>query len=710
MDSLLSSPPQHFVPMARCVALGLLFFSALSPASGQTDSETTPPVSGTVHEKLVVTAARIEERARVVPANVTVLDGDDLAQSAALTVDDALRRVPGFSLFRRASSVVSHPTTQGVSLRGIGPSGVSRTLVLLDGVPLNDAFGGWVYWSRVSTESLERVELVRGGASNVWGSSALGGVIQLITTDPSQRALSLAARVGDRSTYEVDLFVGRQRERASWSLQGNAFDTGGYPVLAPEQRGAIDIAAFSEHLSLGARATHQAGPQFQWSLAVDGFEEERGNGTPLTGNETDFLAAVLRVDGIVGGGELFGSVFFHDQEFSSTFSSQADDRASENPALNQFLVPSDGVSVSLQWSRSFARQEIVAGIEQRFIDGETNEEFFFTGFFNRRRQAGGDQEIGGLFLQDHLELGERWHLTLGTRLDRWRSTEGRRLETEIADGSVRLEEIYDDREKTTVSPKLGLLWARDEFQWFASAYRSFRAPTINELYRPFRVGNDITAANALLDPETLEGLETGIRWQQPQQGVEATAFWNEVSDPVANVSLGAGPGVVPPCGFVPGGGSCRQRQNLGLTRIRGIEIESWHRFGESWRSSLGYLFSDSTVRRAANSPDLEGLRVAQVPRHQLSAEAQYEGSSIGLGLEARYASDQFEDDLNDRRLEHYTVVNLSVTVPVKEILSLFVQAENLFDEEIEVGLSGNGLRTIGTPRLVRGGVRLRLAP
>ena len=69
--------------------------------------------------------------------------------SPALTLDDFLRRVPGFTLFRRTSSLVAHPTAQGVSLRGVGPSGASRSLVLADGIPLNDPFGGWVYWSRV---------------------------------------------------------------------------------------------------------------------------------------------------------------------------------------------------------------------------------------------------------------------------------------------------------------------------------------------------------------------------------------------------------------------------------------------------------------------------------------------------------------------------------------------------------------------------------
>src|SRR5262245_1783311 len=103
----------------------------------------------TLLETVTVTPERREQRLGDIPASVNVLDSTDIRQSPAVVADDVLRQIPTFSLFRRTSNLSSHPTDQGVSLRGIGPSGVSRTLVLLDGVPFNDPFGGWVYWTRV---------------------------------------------------------------------------------------------------------------------------------------------------------------------------------------------------------------------------------------------------------------------------------------------------------------------------------------------------------------------------------------------------------------------------------------------------------------------------------------------------------------------------------------------------------------------------------
>src|SRR6185503_16757009 len=125
------------------------------------------------------------------PASINVLHADDIQNSPAVVADDVLRQIPTFSLFRRTSSLSSHPTTQGVSLRGIGPSGVSRTLVMVDGVPFNDAFGGWVYWTRVPIDSVDRIEVVDGSSSSIYGNYAMGGVINILSQRPSRRTVEL---------------------------------------------------------------------------------------------------------------------------------------------------------------------------------------------------------------------------------------------------------------------------------------------------------------------------------------------------------------------------------------------------------------------------------------------------------------------------------------------------------------------------------------
>src|SRR5438093_2564311 len=213
--------------MTRCFSALLLSLLAVSPAAAQ------PPDDPTRLEPVVVTVTRIEQKAGDAPASVTVLTRDDIQHSASQTVDDILRQVPGFSLFRRSSSLVTHPTSQGVSLRGIGPSGASRALVLLDGVPINDPFGGWVYWDKIPLQAIEQIEVVRGGGSSVWGNYALSGVINIITKRPTERQALLEGSYGNHNTTNLDLLVTETREPLRVSLEGNFFETAGFQTVAP---------------------------------------------------------------------------------------------------------------------------------------------------------------------------------------------------------------------------------------------------------------------------------------------------------------------------------------------------------------------------------------------------------------------------------------------------------------------------------------------
>ncbi len=662
-------------------------------------------------ETVIVTTSRLERDLATVPANVVVLT-DRLEETAALTLDDTLRQVPGFSLFRRSSSLVSHPTTQGVSLRGVGPSGVSRTLVLVDGIPLNDAFGGWVYWSRFSRLELAKAEVVPGGASNVWGNYALGGVIQLFTEPGSGARVSVLGEAGEWSTLGIEGLAGIELGGADLMVTGGHFETDGYYVLREDQRGEIDVPAWSDHDSLGLRGRAGLGPHGQIDGRYEHFEEERGNGTRLTGNDTSLDALRLGLDGMAGRSSWSLNLFGDDQEFVNLFSAQSEDRDTEVPALYQFEVPSDSFTVSGLWARELgavdrtegARHTLSAGGEWRILDGATNELFFWNGSdFNRQRSAGGDQELGGVWLQDEI-AGRRWNLQVGARVDQWNATNGFLLEIERSDGSIRQDLQYPDRRETTFSPKVGLTYELAEAHvLYGSAYQSFRAPTVNELYRPFRVRNDITAANALLVPETLQGFEAGWRYTTVNTRVRAAAFDNRLDDAVANVTIGSGPGVVDPCGFVPGGGVCRQRANLDRVRVRGLEADVQQRIGR-FELGLSYLLSDAEVREAAVSPSLEGKTLVQVPENQLSARLQHSGF-LETSFQLRWVDQQFDDDLNTRVLSSFFVADLWLGHSLGSGVSLFAGVQNLFDEEIEVAVTDTGLVSTGMPRMLYGGVR-----
>jgi len=680
---------------ATIVAVALLLIASSAAAQ-----ENPAP---TRLEPVVVTPTRLEQQAGDAPASVTVISREDVRQSASQTVDDLLRQVPGFSLFRRTSSVVGHPTTQGLSLRGIGPSGTSRALVLLDGVPINDPFGGWVYWNRIPLQSIEQIEVVHGGGSSVWGNGALGGVVHILTRRPVERAAFFETSYGSYDTRNFDLLLTEAKGPLRLSLDGNYFDTGGYPIVKESRRGAIDIDATSRHSTFNGRVELVDSPDLSLFASGNYFDEDRGNGTPLQFNRTG--AGAFATGGRLRAGdfgELAAAVYGHFQEFRSTFSTQAADRNSETLALDQ-TVPSTSAGGYLQWSRRFGSHLVASGGDIRWVDGETQEKVYVSGAFARTRIAGGEQLIGGVFLQDVYTPHPAWELVGGIRGDYWESYHGTRRDTPPPAGSgIPASQTFSDIDRILASPRIAALFhATSSTDVRASAYQGFRVPTLNELYRVFRVRNDVTVANEHLRPERLTGGELGVQQRWGPLEARVTAFWNEVRDLVANVTLAT---PLPDC---PAGTTCRQRQNLDLSRIRGFESELELRLTREWRFVASYLFSDARVVEAPQQPTLEGNRLAQVPEHNATLGVRYTHPAIAtVSATARYVGGQFEDDLNTLPLGSYVVLDLFVSRALARWAEVFVGVENLFGQTYSTGRTSEGVVSIGAPRLVHGGLRL----
>jgi outer membrane receptor protein involved in Fe transport len=625
-------------------------------------------------------------------------------------VDDVLRRVPGFSLFRRLGSGAAHPTAQGVSLRGIGPSGTSRALVLVDGVPLNDPFGGWVHWNAIPTETIERVEVLRGSGASLWGNYAMGGVINVITRAPEKTAASLVGEGGERGGARTEAWASRRFGDTGVLADGRWMRSGDYPLVREDSRGPIDVPGGSEHETGGIRFRHQLTPSSRVLLTARGYHDDRDNGTPYTRNETSsgyFRGGAEKQAGRWGSfaADVFGSV----QSFESTFSAVAPDRTSETPAADQFSVPSSSAGGSVVWSRTLLeRHHLVGGVDALWVDGESKElARYIDGAFTRRREGGATQTMAGVFLEDVASLTPTIELTGALRFDWWQSSDGFRRETDLVTGEELVDRRLDGRREALLSPRLGVAWtAANDVLLRAAGYRGFRAPTINEQVRPFRVRNDITEANEGLDAETLWGVEGGFDWTPGAWTTSATLFWNEIDDPIFNVTVGEGGGVVDPCGFVPEGGVCRQRRNLGRTEILGLETEAGVEITNGLFVRLAYLWSDGEIAAAKEDPTLVGNRLPQVPRHQGTIAFDYDDAGPwSASLQMRIVGSQFEDDANTRELDGFVAIDAYIARRIGRGFELFAAAENLFDETVETGRSADGVVGIGAPRLVRAGLR-----
>lgn len=648
------------------------------------------PLTALAQQPLELDPVTVEGELQPAPAaHRDVLDARQLETTPATTIDDLLRQIPAFSLFRRSSGQVANPTTQGVTLRGIAPSGASRSLVLLDGMPLNDPFGGWVVWQRVPMLSLASAEVTRGGVSSQWGSAALAGLIQLRTAEEAPTRLQ--SSYGSQDTWDARAHFLGGDHNGSLQLGADWRESSGYPVLAEDQRGGIDTAADAEHRQVWARM--RGGSEGQaWTLAGGAFQEERDNGTRLTGNSTDIRWASLGLDWAVDGGQAEWLLYGQDQRYESLFSAQAENRQSETPALDQFAVPAQALGSSLSWNRG----PLTLGFDLRAVEGETRERYFFSeGDFQRERRAGAEQQFAGAWVQSVYQ-NAGWVWTQAVRVDWWSIQNARRVETDRNDGSVLLDERPADRDGWEWSPRIdGVRQLDANSRLRIAAWQSFRVPTINELVRPFRVRNDITAANSELKVEELTGVDLGWDGLWGPWQLSLTGFWSELEDAVANLTVGEGPGQVAPCGFVPSGGVCRQRQNLDKIRSLGVESSALWPVAPAWTVRLGLLYAEHTVRRGPEA--LRGKAVAQSPDWRGSLRLDY-SAAFDAGLWVQYEDSRFEDDLNQRRLKACTTLGAALGQTLGDGVSLRLIGENLLDEECPTGLSGDGLESIGAPR------------
>ncbi len=566
-------------------------------SSGPVDITVEP---ATLLETVTVTPTRTEQRLGDVPASVSVLTSEAIRSSPAMIADDVLRQVPSFSLFRRTSSIAAQPTTQGVSLRGIGPSGQSRTLVLLDGIPFNDPFGGWVYWTRVPLASVDRIEITEDTSSSLYGNIAMGGVINIITSHPTRRTIELNPQYGNDNSPKFDFFGSDQWNKVAAAVEGSVLHTDGFPIVPAIERGPIDNNANVEYKNLTGKLEFTPSDRIQAFARAGYFSESRNNAKVGELNDTRWTTANGGIRArLQDDSDLQARVFVDAQRAHFNFLAVTNAATTRNLvrlATDQ-NVPTNGVGGMTQWSKAIGKANVFsAGFDWRWVDGESREDAFVAAVptsivgvtqaatLSVKRFSGGTQRSLGAFVQDILTPVDKLVVTLSARVDKWSNYNGHNLETTVATGlpTVNNRPSIADKNDTVVSPHAGALYhLSDRVSVWGAANSGFRAPTLTELYRQFSVGAVTTRPNDQLGPERLIGGETGVN-VAPMRNISVRITWfdNRLSDPISNVTLSA---------------TLAQKQNLGKTRVRGVQTDIDYRVGSSWRFSGGYIYNDATV-------------------------------------------------------------------------------------------------------------------
>lgn len=631
--------------MKRFVTFCVAVVSAFAQ-SATAPNAATPPIKTTVNVNASISAET--------PVPVVAWPQEKIQSTPGDQLDDRLRQIPGFSLFRRSSSEVANPTTQGVSLRGVGSTGASRSLVLWDGIPINDPFGGWVYWDRLDPYYIDRVEVEQGAPVSVFGDRAMSGTLSLFSPVETKQSTEITVLGGNEGTAEIS--AGYAAILGKWGIEVHSRDmtTDGYYLVPESLRGPIDTRANVEFATGSINADYLATAD-RLSLHFDILAEDRANGTVLTHNSTGLGMIGANYTHSWANDQLSFMAFHTQEQFHSTFASIGLNRQTETLSSQQ-TVPEQDTGGDLFWKHHAKRWNTLTGADAEDIHGTSKDFSYAT---HRLVPNGGTMLQHGVFGQGEIAFGPA-RFFAGIR-----------------------HQFTGEHDNTFVSANGGATVGLGDFALRASGYRSFRAPTLNELYRPFRVGNVLTLANANLVPETLVGAETGADWVHKQSRVSVTLFHYDLSNLITNATVSFTKTLI-----------TRQRANYPSALSKGVQAD----LSQQWRSftfNAGYLYADSRIST--------GQRIPQVPKQQGTAQVTYthRGTLLGFGLRA-YGL-QFDDDLNRFLLPGFASLNATLEQKVGRGVTALASVDNMLDRTYLVALTP--YPNTGNPQLWRVGLR-----
>jgi len=647
-------------------------------------------------EQVTITAYRTPLGSLESPATTRLLSESALHTTAAVTLDGELRQLPGVEIFRRSSSLVANPSSQGMSLRALGSTSASRTLLIEDDVPLNDAFAGTIHWEEQPELAIKDIELMRGGASDLYGSSAIGGVVAVVPVRPTANLAELRSSYGAEGTYDDSLLL--ETKHGPWGLlaTGGALGTDGYIQESPSQRGPVDIASNVHSQNGMLLGQHERGP-LRLFVRGGGFNEARGNGTPDQTNGTRLwryatggdwqgpheASLVLR---------LYGST----QHYRQTFSQIANPttlRNSESPSKFS-MTPNNELGAVAHWNQPLgAGLLILAGADTHDIRVWDREQSFgsstaLTNLHDHQRDSAAYGEA--------MWVRKAWTLTASSRMDWFQNHDGQKLQW---NGSTWVlassqppqfnQHFFDPR--VGLSRKFVEHWAVS-----ASGFRAFRTPTPNELYRSTQVGNQLTNPNGNLLSERATGWETGLATEWHWGSIRSSYFLTQVNRPITAVTTNPTSSPV-----------LLLRENLGQIESRGVSFD-YELAPRQWLVvDGGYQYAHATVIKDSQDTALVGNWIPEVARNLATLNLRATRTALGtVSVQGRLSGHQYDDDANAYLLHGYFRLDAYASYDFGKRFQLFAAGENLFNRRIED--SKTPTTTLGMPRVGRVGFLVRL--
>jgi iron complex outermembrane receptor protein len=666
----------HLLPVVLAPVLAL---TCVAPALAQADGSSDK--SDKTEDILVLGSSLPLPPGTPVYGSVTI-DRARLVDGASGRLEAVLGDVAGFQQFRRSDSRSANPSAQGATLRALGGNASSRTLLLLDGVPMADPFFGYIPFSALVPDRLSMVRVTRGGGIGAFGAGAVAGTIELASAARADLpTASASAFYGSNDATELSASLTPDLGSGFLSLSGRWDRGDGFQTTPRGQRVAATVPAAYDGWSVNLRAVAPLSPDMEVQVRGLAFHDNRtlrfAGADSMSQGQDASIRLIAR-----GRWKLDALAYVQARNFANIVISSTSFRKS----LDQRNTPSTGIGGKIELRPPVSDAHVLRiGLDTRFASGDMYEDAYNAGLATNpvtaRRHAGGDQNTTGLFLEDDWTLGPLV-LTGGVRADHWTISNGF-LQSRTPGGVLTGNTRYADRSDWQASGRAGaLLHVNTAIALRAAAYTGFRLPTLNELYRSFTVFPVVTQANPALEPEKLKGAEAGIDLT-PAPGISlgVTAFYNRLDNAIANVTIGT---------------NTRQRRNIDAVIAKGIELTASAHLLSAFFLSASYAYSHATVDAPGQAFD--GFAPAQSPRHAASATFAWRpASGPALSTTLRYVARQYEDDLQTDVLPDAFTIDATASLPVTHTITLAARAENISNTRIVTRNSGGTIDT-ATPR------------
>lgn len=622
---------------------------------------------------VVVTATRSERQKNELPVAVTVVGPKELAALPAQTVDDVLRSQAGLDFW---GSDIAYGGFRSVTMRGTGGSNdQGRTLILVDGLPINDTWDGNVAWSQIAKEDVERIEIVRGPASALYGGSAMGGVINIITKMPVEKpglrakggygSLGRYVGYGNVSDTSADGKIG-------YYFSGKKDENTGYKAVR-DYDGPYETNTDHHIYNLMGKLSYFIDSNSDITLSTSYFHEKRNRGFKYSNTDPRIIKKINTTyrRNVSDGLNMLASVYYQKNDQTTEFDNSTQRGSNPPHSLQTGVEHKDKPFYGLILQPSYAISDwntLTAGFEYKRSELEYYRTSF--GMSTTYQNTLGKQEYYALYGQDEaFLLNDRLILSLGARMDWWRNFDGAAKDT---NPKAPLDKNYPTKKWTSFNPKFGLAFHPTENSTLRGAVGTgYRAPTPARMYTNLRRGQRIIEGNPNLDPEKVVSYEIGGVYQIGTLAtINLTGYYTQITDLISSRTI------------IPG--QLLKYGNIGEASTKGVEIETTFNFHKFWRGYANFTYNESKIEKDEETPANEGNYLELCPKVKFNAGLTFDRPDLfTASLQGRFVDKMYNDNENTEKLDSYWTMDFKLSRKFFDMATVDFSVENIFNTKYD---------------------------